>query len=114
MFCRTHPPNFQIVSKRARQFESGKPQPEEEDSVVTDRTSFYRSELAKLSSKRLEPTVAVRTKEFETISSEPKRDGSSSSAASVPTLKRNHRDSRSLESSGKISLVLVSFIIDDG
>lgn len=80
-----------------------------------DRTSFYRSELAKLSSKRLEPTVAVRTKEFETISSEPKRDGSGSSAASMSAmLKRNHRDSRSLESSGKFCPFAYEIVIDDG
>lgn len=93
-----YPPTMQMVSKRARQFESGRPLPED-DPQSYDRTSFYRSELARLSSKHAVPNVNCRAREFETMS-EPRRDGSSSSANSASTLRRSHRDSRSLESSG--------------
>lgn len=96
-----YPPPLQIVSKRAKQFESGKPMPEEE-AVCTDRTSFYRSELSNLSSKKLEPNVADRTREFETISSEPRKDAGGNAVESKAMLKRNHRDTRSLESAGKL------------
>lgn len=88
-----------MVSKRARQFETGRPLPEDDPSL-NDRTRFYRSELARLSSKRAVPNVTCRAREFET-KSEPKRDGSSSSANSSSALRRSHRDSRSLESSGE-------------
>lgn len=54
-----HLPVIHLVSRRARQFETG----EEEDS--TDRTSFYRSELARLSSKKGVPEVAARKREYE-------------------------------------------------
>ncbi|KAK3907946.1 Rho GTPase-activating protein 21 [Frankliniella fusca] len=57
-----HLPVIHLVSRRARQFEAG----EEEDS--TDRTSFYRSELARLSAKKGVPEVAVRKREFESRS----------------------------------------------
>ncbi|XP_077283847.1 rho GTPase activating protein at 19D isoform X3 [Arctopsyche grandis] len=50
------PSELQIVSNRTRQFES---LPSE------DRTALYKSELARLSTKKPEPTVALRRKEFE-------------------------------------------------
>lgn len=50
------PSELQIVSNRTRQFES---LPSE------DRTALYRSELARLGTKKPEPTVALRRKEFE-------------------------------------------------
>lgn len=89
--------NLQVVSKRARQFESGRPMPED-DPMLKDRTSFYRSELARLSSKRVVPNVTIRAHEFESRSSEPRHDTSGSSTNSG--LRRHHRDSRSLDSSG--------------
>ncbi|KAK6620286.1 hypothetical protein RUM44_006687 [Polyplax serrata] len=68
-------PKLHLVSRRARQFETG--QLEEED-----RTHFYRSELARLSGKRAVPNVAVRKQEFELVGREgampEKRDGRSS------------------------------------
>lgn len=103
-YYRPYPPNYKIVSKRARQFEKGQPQPED-DAVATDRTSFYRSELENMSSKILVPNVAVRTREFETRSSEPRHDGSSglvtSSSNNNNSILKKSRDSRSLESSGE-------------
>ncbi|KAF2882336.1 hypothetical protein ILUMI_23835 [Ignelater luminosus] len=89
--------NLQMVSKRTKQFESGRPLPED-DPMLKDRTSFYRSELARISSKRVVPHVTIRAHEFESRSSEPRRDTSGSSTNSV--LRRQHRDSRSLDSSG--------------
>lgn len=47
---------LQVVSMRAKQFESGK---------IDDKTDFYRSELARLSSKHNVPNVAVRKMEYE-------------------------------------------------
>lgn len=94
-FYRLYPSSLQMVHKRARQFESGKPLPED-DPVVTNRTNFYRSELARLSSKRVVPNVTERAQEYEIRSSESKKD--------IPVLaatKRNQRDTRSLESNGK-------------
>lgn len=64
---------FKVVSQRARQFESGN---------VPDRTSLYRSELARLSNKRMVPDVSVRAREYES-----KND-------------RRGRESRSLDSAG--------------
>ncbi|XP_063921383.1 rho GTPase-activating protein 21 isoform X5 [Zophobas morio] len=90
---RLYPPSVQMVHKRARQFESGRPLPED-DPILSDRTSFYRSELARLSSKKVVPNVTERAQEFETRSSEPRRD-----AVAVPASpKKIQRDSRSLES----------------
>lgn len=57
-----HLPVIHLVSRRARQFEAG----EEEDG--TNRTNFYRSELARLSAKKGVPEVAVRKREFESRS----------------------------------------------
>ncbi|KAL0268282.1 UNVERIFIED_CONTAM: hypothetical protein PYX00_010288 [Menopon gallinae] len=51
-------PKLHIVSRRAKQFETG--QLEEEN-----RTNFYKSELSRLSGKRNVPNVAVRKQEFE-------------------------------------------------
>lgn len=68
--------------------------------VQTDRTSFYRSELENMSSKILVPNVAVRTREFETRSSEPRSNNLVTSNNNNSILKKS-RDSRSLESSGK-------------
>lgn len=48
--------NLQMVSTRARQFESGR---------MDDKTDFYKSELARLSSKHNVPNVAVRKMEYE-------------------------------------------------
>ncbi|KAF5295367.1 hypothetical protein FQR65_LT01557 [Abscondita terminalis] len=89
--------NLQMVSKRTKQFESGRPLPED-DPMLKDRTSFYKSELARLSSKRVVPHVTIRAHEFESRSSEPRRTTSGSSTNSM--LRRQHRDSRSLDSSG--------------
>ncbi|KAF4520925.1 hypothetical protein B566_EDAN008900, partial [Ephemera danica] len=50
----------QMVSRRARQFESGR--------VEEDRTVLYRSELARLSAKKVVPDVAHRKQEFESKS----------------------------------------------
>lgn len=50
------PSEVQIVSTRTKQFES---QPTE------DRTAMYKSELSRLSTKKPEPSVALRRKEFE-------------------------------------------------
>lgn len=110
-FFRPYPPNYKIVSKRARQFEKGQPQPEEDGVVTTDRTSFYRSELENMSSKILVPNVAVRTREFETRSSEPRSSGLVTSGSNNSVLKKT-RDTRSLESSGE-SLMdeVIAFII---
>lgn len=47
---------LQVVSMMTQQFESGK---------IDDKTDFYRSELARLSSKHNVPNVAVRKMEYE-------------------------------------------------
>ncbi|XP_071445903.1 rho GTPase-activating protein 21 [Hetaerina americana] len=57
------PPSLQLVSRRARQFESG--EVAEEGEAIVDKTNFYRSELSRLSSKKSVPNVAVRKREFE-------------------------------------------------
>lgn len=48
--------NMQVVSMRAKQFESGR---------MDDKTDFYKSELSRLSSKHNVPNVAVRKMEYE-------------------------------------------------
>ncbi|XP_078047202.1 rho GTPase activating protein at 19D isoform X2 [Augochlora pura] len=58
------PQGLQIVSKRAKQFESGRLL-SDDDEPTGDRTSLYKSELSRLSSKRSVPNVAVRKREFE-------------------------------------------------
>ena len=56
----TQIPQHALVSSRAKQFEEGCIDPE-----LPDRTSMYKSELARLSAKRNVPNVAVRKREFE-------------------------------------------------
>ncbi|XP_026668660.1 uncharacterized protein LOC108624059 isoform X2 [Ceratina calcarata] len=60
----TLPQGLQIVSKRAKQFESGRLL-SDDDEPTGDRTSLYKSELSRLSNKRSVPNVAVRKREFE-------------------------------------------------
>ncbi|KAJ8912112.1 hypothetical protein NQ315_005448, partial [Exocentrus adspersus] len=97
---KVYPPGLQIVYKRAKEFESGRPIPED-DPVAGNRMNFSRSELARLSSKKLVPNVCERAQEYETRTVEPKKDVSGTSANSGnSTLKRIQRDSRSLDSSG--------------
>ncbi|XP_033607133.1 uncharacterized protein LOC111863876 isoform X5 [Cryptotermes secundus] len=83
-------PMLQLVSKRARQFETGVLG--EEEGPPNDRTSLYRSELSRLSSKRSVPNVAVRKREFES------RSTSSGASGGARDGRRMNRDSRSLES----------------
>ncbi|XP_069677566.1 uncharacterized protein RhoGAP19D isoform X4 [Periplaneta americana] len=83
----THP-MLQLVSRRARQFETGRL--DEEEGPTSDRTSLYRSELSRLSSKRSVPNVAVRKREFESRSS--------STGSGAKDGRRMNRESRSLES----------------
>lgn len=68
------PQGLQIVSKRAKQFESGRLM-SDEDEPAGDRTNLYKSELSRLSNKRSVPNVAVRKREFESKaeSHEPRR-----------------------------------------
>ncbi|KAK9889820.1 hypothetical protein WA026_007188 [Henosepilachna vigintioctopunctata] len=87
---------IQLVSTRTKQFESGKALPED-DPLLSDRTSFYKSELSKISSKRLVPNVNERTQEYEIRSSDPRRDPATN--ATLSTQKKIQRDSRSLDSS---------------
>lgn len=83
-------PMLQLVSRRARQFETGRL--DEEEGLASDRTSLYRSELSRLSSKRSVPNVAVRKREFESRST--------SSSGGAKDGRRMNRESRSLESAG--------------
>jgi hypothetical protein len=85
-------PMLQLVSRRARQFETGRL--DEEEGPPSDRTSLYRSELSRLSSKRSVPNVAVRKREFES------RSTSASAGGGAKDGRRMNRDSRSLESAG--------------
>jgi len=68
------PQGLQIVSRRAKQFESGRLL-SDEDEPAGDRTNLYKSELSRLSNKRSVPNVAVRKREFESKaeSQEPRR-----------------------------------------
>ncbi|XP_076669695.1 rho GTPase activating protein at 19D isoform X2 [Andrena cerasifolii] len=61
------PQGLRVVSKRAKQFESGRLLSDDDDEPTTtgDRTSLYKSELSRLSHKRSVPNVAVRKREFE-------------------------------------------------
>jgi hypothetical protein len=88
--------NLQMVHKRARQFESGKPLPEDDPSV-SDRTSLFKSELARITVKQVVPNVTERAQEYEIRSVEPKRETPTTS-----TPKKIQRDARSLESNGKL------------
>ncbi|XP_011877524.1 PREDICTED: rho GTPase-activating protein 21 isoform X2 [Vollenhovia emeryi] len=58
------PQGLQIVSRRAKQFESGRLL-SDEDEPAGDRTNLYKSELSRLSNKRSVPNVALRKREFE-------------------------------------------------
>lgn len=80
------PQGLQMVSRRARQFESGRLL-SDDDEPTSDRTNLYKSELSRLSSKRSVPNVAVRKREFE--SKAEARD-----TRSIPS----HRESKSLDS----------------
>lgn len=90
------------MQKRAKEFESGRPLPEN-DPVPLNRMNFSRSELARLSSKKLVPNVCERAQEYETRV-EPRRDPVRDFVTppnTGPTIvKRIQRDSRSLDSSG--------------
>lgn len=55
-------PELQLVTARTRQLEEAR-------GVGERRTEVARSELARLSTTRLEPSVALRRKEFETRAS---------------------------------------------
>ncbi|KAK2584259.1 hypothetical protein KPH14_006668 [Odynerus spinipes] len=68
------PQGLQIVSRRAKQFESGRLLSDDEE-PTSDRTNLYKSELSRLSNKRSVPNVAVRKREFESKaeSQEPRR-----------------------------------------
>lgn len=57
--CRYPVPELQLVTARTRQLEEARGGGER-------RTEVARSELARLSTTRLEPSVALRRKEFET------------------------------------------------
>jgi len=81
-------PVLQLVSRRARQFETGRL--DDEEGPPSDRTSLYRSELSRLSSKRSVPNVAVRKREFE----------SRSTGGGAKDGRRLNRESRSLENAG--------------
>lgn len=95
-----------MVQKRAKEFESGRPLPED-DRIPANRTDFSRSELARLSSKKLVPNVCERAQEYE-IRVEPRRDASTTSTVSVQSnSKRIQRDSRSLDSSGMSFIILI-------
>jgi len=85
-------PMIQLVSRRARQFETGRL--DDEEGLLSDRTSLYRSELARLSSKRSVPNVAVRKREFES------RSTSASTGGGAKDGRRLNRESRSLENAG--------------
>ncbi|XP_011300533.1 uncharacterized protein RhoGAP19D isoform X5 [Fopius arisanus] len=82
------PQGLQIVSRRAKQFESGRLL-SDDDEPTSDRTNLYKSELSRLSNKRSVPNVAVRKREFE------------SKAEGVEGRRANHRESKSLDSEKK-------------
>ncbi|CAG9834844.1 unnamed protein product [Diabrotica balteata] len=96
---KVYSPPLQIVSRRAKDFESGRPLPDD-DPVQANRTNFSRSELARLSNKKLVPNVNEMAQDYEIKASEPKKDTSLTSMnSSSSILKRIQRDSRSLDSS---------------
>nr|XP_050846347.1 uncharacterized protein LOC127062360 isoform X5 [Vespula vulgaris] len=80
------PQGLQIVSRRAKQFESGRLLSDDEE-PTSDRTNLYKSELSRLSNKRSVPNVAIMKREFESKaeSQEPRR---------IPA----NRESKSLDS----------------
>lgn len=79
------PQGLQIVSRRAKQFESGRLL-SDDDEPTSDRTNLYKSELSRLSNKRSVPNVAVRKREFE------------SKAESLENRRATNRESKSLDS----------------
>ncbi|XP_015181869.1 PREDICTED: uncharacterized protein LOC107069240 isoform X10 [Polistes dominula] len=85
------PQGLQIVSRRAKQFESGRLLSDDEE-PTSDRTNLYKSELSRLSNKRSVPNVAVMKREFESKaeSQEPRR---------IPA----NRESKSLDSGRGLS-----------
>ncbi|XP_024945685.1 uncharacterized protein LOC107272586 isoform X12 [Cephus cinctus] len=85
------PQGLQIVSRRAKQFESGRLL-SDDDEPTSDRTSLYKSELSRLSSKRSVPNVAVRKREFE-----------SKAECQEPRRIANHRESKSLDAGRGLS-----------
>lgn len=93
------PQGLQIVSKRAKQFESGRLL-SDDDEPTGDRISLYKSELSRLSTKHSVPNVAVRRREFESKAEaqEPRR------IPPVPT-----RETKSLDSGQFSHLFLPSF-----
>ncbi|CAH0555990.1 unnamed protein product [Brassicogethes aeneus] len=88
-----------IVHKRTRDFESGKPLPD--DDPMSNRIDFMRNELARISSKKLVPNVNERAQEYEVRAVEPRRDNSGTSTNSGSTVhsRKVNRDARSLDSS---------------
>ncbi|XP_059469966.1 rho GTPase-activating protein 23 isoform X8 [Neocloeon triangulifer] len=79
-------PLSQMVHKRALQFESGQ--------VEEDKTVLYRSELARLSAKKVVPDVAHRKQEFESLSKESKSlDCESNTSAEVHQPPRSRSNS---------------------
>lgn len=89
-----------MVQRRAKEFESGRPL-SEDDPVPLNRTDFSRSELARLTSKKLVPNVCERAQEYD-ILVEPKREPSGVSTSNgQSSIKKIQRDCRSLDSSGK-------------
>ncbi|XP_050310261.1 rho GTPase-activating protein 21 isoform X3 [Anthonomus grandis grandis] len=91
---------FQNVQKKAKEFETCA-----EDSP---RTDLSRSELARLSTKVLQPNVTERAHEYEAKTNEGARTKPTGATPSLPVtssntcsvLKRIQKDSRSLDSSG--------------
>ncbi|XP_047345459.1 uncharacterized protein LOC124947420 isoform X6 [Vespa velutina] len=80
------PQGLQIVSRRAKQFESGRLLSDDEE-PTSDRTNLYKSELSRLSNKRSVPNVAVMKREFE-----------SKAESQEPRRMPGNRESRSLDS----------------
>ncbi|XP_048504870.1 uncharacterized protein LOC105687120 isoform X4 [Athalia rosae] len=85
------PQGLQIVSRRAKQFESGRLL-SDDDEPTSDRTNLYKSELSRLSSKRSVPNVAVRKREFESRAE-------SRENRRIPS----HRESKSLDAGKELS-----------
>lgn len=83
------PQGLQIVSRRAKQFESGCLM-SDGDEPTGDRTNLYKSELSRLSNKRSVPNVAVRKREFESkAESHEQRRMPTRETKSLDTGKRN-------------------------
>ncbi|XP_047345451.1 uncharacterized protein LOC124947420 isoform X1 [Vespa velutina] len=85
------PQGLQIVSRRAKQFESGRLLSDDEE-PTSDRTNLYKSELSRLSNKRSVPNVAVMKREFE-----------SKAESQEPRRMPGNRESRSLDSGRGLS-----------